>query len=150
MALQLERKANTFFRNAIALQKKMSESILQAILANTTETRRQLDTVQDGLARIEVLTQQNSESINNLDRIVWKSVGDTPTLLQSYSDHNAKLQHLTYTVGKVEGDLRADITALGAKIDAKNQLVQTVILSTLMLLVGGGITFVVEKTVASK
>lgn len=123
---------------------KMSESILQAILANTTETRNQLDKVQDGLARIEVLTQQNSSSIEHLDKIVWKSVGESPTLLQSYADQNAKIQNLTYTIGKLEKDLRTDIEGISSKIDNKNQFIQTAILSVLMLVLGGFVTFVYD------
>lgn len=136
-------RSETIIKKALRVR-KMSESILQAILANTTETRNQLDKVQDGLAKIEVLTQQNSASIEHLDKIVWKSVGESPTLLQTYAEQNAKIQNLTYTIGKLETDLRADIGDISSKIDNKNQFIQTCILSVLMLVLGGFVTFVYD------
>lgn len=123
----------------------MNESILQEILNNTTETKNQLIKLQDGLSKIEIITEQNKVSIDHLDRIVWKSIGENPTLLQTYTEHHSQLQQLTYTVNKLENDLKIDIDNLAKKIDDKNQLFQMIILSLLMAIVGGGITYVVDQ-----
>ena len=125
--------------------KKMNESILQEILNNTAETKNQLIKLQDGLSKIEIVTEQNKVSIDHLDRIVWKSIGENPTLLQTYTEHHSQLQQLTYTVNKLENDLKIDIDNLAKKIDDKNQLFQMIILSLLMAIVGGGITYVVDQ-----
>lgn len=125
--------------------KKMNESILQEILNNTAETKNQLIKLQDGLSKIEIITEQNKVSIDHLDRIVWKSIGENPTLLQTYTEHHSQLQQLTYTVNKLENDLKIDIDNLAKKIDDKNQLFQMIILSLLMAIVGGGITYVVDQ-----
>lgn len=123
----------------------MNESILQEILNNTAETKNQLIKLQDGLSKIEIVTEQNKVSIDHLDRIVWKSIGENPTLLQTYTEHHSQLQQLTYTVNKLENDLKIDIDNLAKKIDDKNQLFQMIILSLLMAIVGGGITYVVDQ-----
>lgn len=123
----------------------MNESILQEILNNTAETKNQLIKLQDGLSKIEIITEQNKVSIDHLDRIVWKSIGENPTLLQTYTEHHSQLQQLTYTVNKLENDLKIDIDNLAKKIDDKNQLFQMIILSLLMAIVGGGITYVVDQ-----
>lgn len=123
----------------------MTDSILQEILTNTTETNHQLTKLQDGLSKIEIITEQNKVSIDHLDRIVWKSIGENPTLLQTYTEHHSQLQQLTYTVNKLENDLKIDIDNLAKKIDDKNQLFQMIILSLLMAIVGGGITYVVDQ-----
>ena len=123
----------------------MTDSILQAILANTNETKTQLDRVQDGLAKIEVITEQNRTSIDHLDKVVWKSMGESPTLLQTYADHNVKIHHLTCTVERIEQEFSLDMKALSDKLDQKNSLITTVILSIMMLILGGFVTYVFES-----
>lgn len=137
-------------------EKRMEDHILQTILDNTTKTRDAVNALQDGLARIEVTTEQNKRSIDHLDRIVWRPDGENLPLAQAYVEQSTQLRELagkvgkidsdlTLTIRKVEGDLKQDIQGIVSKLDSRNSIIVMILITLLAALLGAGATYLAAE-----
>jgi len=128
-------------------QKEIIDNILQLILKNTEETKKAVSSLQESISRIEVITEQNKNSIANLDKIVWQPVGENVTLVQAYAQQSEQIRNLasslrrvdedlTITIQKVESDLRVDIASLSAQIGSRSTLLNTLLIGLVTTLAG--------------
>lgn len=128
----------------------MHDQLLKTILENTEKTRQAVESLQDGIARIEVITDQNQKAIEKLDEMVWKPVGENSTLVQAYAEQSVRIQDLASSIGRIDADLRYSIRELdkdigrnmatiSAKLDQKNQLFITLLVGLLTAIVGAAI-----------